>query len=108
MENENIRINFPDGKSEELDRRRLALHTHIGKLALYDHVRMKRDDDSIVVLFSNRNTYAPLVNVIEKYQYPMYLNKPDVEPMIENLYLEDSLKDLDDTIPKEWGDKNEG
>ena len=97
-----IRLNFPDGTNEVFTRKKMELRTYFGKLAIYDHVFLRCDDERGMVVFDGEPLYKPLVEFVLKNNYPMLMNMVNISDGIKEVYEEDAKRGFGDTFPEEW------
>lgn len=102
-----VNIKFENGSDMNFNRRTMALHTHFGKLAVYDHIRLKKPDQQTLLVFEGgaHHLYKPLLEFILRNDYPMYMNKVEVEDIVKEQLLSSQAKKMGDTIPDDWDAK---
>lgn len=101
-------LSFPDGLEFVATRENATLYTHLGRLAIYDHVHLCEVEDGEVA-FSARiwnfaSGYPQLAMYMIENQYPALINQTVVLGADARAY-DLSIKNLAgniDEIPKDW------
>ena len=84
-------------------RENTRLYTHLGALALYDHVFCSSEDRGFYI-FSFVEGYPILKQYMLENNYPMYLNQTEVAQVDVDAYdrsIQRSMGDIDH-IPDDW------
>lgn len=87
----------------EINRGNTRLYTHLGKLALYDHVHYN-DSETAFYVFNFVNGYDELASFVAGNDFTMYLNQTDVPQCDIDAYdraISATMKDIDG-VPEDW------
>lgn len=91
-----------------------SVFTHIGELAMYDHVYLQTEDatdedsephDIGIYIFRHSSSFAELGKFARKHKFPMHLNKTEVaecDKAAFELVIQEETQELDAGIPKDW------
>ena len=97
-------LNFSDGEHIDATRQNTSLYSHIGKGALYDHVWVKRDDNTGAFIWAqqppNNPAYEALAPVAIKNGVEMHINIRKVAESDLKAFGRAAMCDLEQT--PEW------
>lgn len=103
-----IKLRFDSDRSFDATPLNTTLFTHLGRLAMWDHVFMQTgEEDEMMVgsyVFRSADVFDELAAFIAENNYPMVLNKIEVSECDQVAFdrmLAQNSGDLD-TIPDEW------
>lgn len=97
-------LHIPDGE-RELNRGNARLYTHMGHLAIYDHVFVSGDEELLgFYVFNFVGGFDELKDFMLRNEYPSYLNMTEVSQGDIDAYdrvIQASMGDID-AIPDDW------
>ena len=96
----------------EMRRDNTSLFTHLGELAMYDHVFFVRNEEEDgfrgTYLFRQAQGFKEIVEFMAEHEYPAHLNMLEVSDSDRQAWENFMYKDLRslDSLPDEWDDGN--
>ena len=96
-------IVLPNGE-KEVHRGNARLYTHMGHLAIYDHVFVSSDNELGFYIFNFVEGYHTLAHFMVQNEFPAYLNMTEVSQVDIDAYdriIQKSIGDID-TVPDSW------
>lgn len=91
-----------------LDRYNSALFTHIGKLAMYDHVFVQKDMDDETMfgsyLFRHNPSFGHIASWMVENDLPMHLNFTEVAETDMDAFNQSIAHEAEEPIPDGWLD----
>lgn len=97
------RISIPGGEFDAY-RDNTRLYTHLGSLAIYDHVFCTRENEQGFYIFNFVDGYSTIKKFMLKNDYPAYLNQTEVAQCDVDAYersIQRFLGDID-YLPENW------
>lgn len=96
-----------NGEDHEMRRDNSSLFTHLGELAMYDHVFVQYEEGESMgaYIFRQNDVFGVLAKYMWENNYTMHLNLTDVadcDVSAFNRSLEQQTGDLDGGIPDDW------
>lgn len=98
-----VELHIPNEEVFLATRQTARLYTHLGKLALYDHVYCNDNERSFYV-FSFVNGFEELAQHMAENQYPLYLNQTEISDTDIEAYDRAiaSIASKVEHVPDEW------
>lgn len=100
------KLNLPD-TTVECRRDNTSLYTHIGRLAVFDHVFVTfQEEESVkgIYVWENNDGFKSLAQDALNNRCEAHLNLDKVNEFDVQNYMEQATQDLGDTFPEEWLD----
>lgn len=101
------RLDF-GGEEREMTRHNSALFTHLGELAMYDHIFVQFDeqgnDQFGAYIFRQNDSFNTLAQFILEHDFPMHLNATEVSDCDRDAFDRSIEKEASDSdfLPDDW------
>lgn len=98
----NLDINEGQGEFRA-DRFTTRLYTHLGRLALYDHIYCNDNETSFYIWKAFSGGYDQMATFMVEHDFPMYLNQTEISSMDIEAFDRTMKRIADvDHIPDDW------
>lgn len=100
-------LSMTDGREQRMDRTNSALFTHLGNLAMYDHVFVQTSDPEGertlgVYIFRHSPVFGQLATYMVQNQFPQHLNRIDVAECDLDAFEAALAQEVPSELPDDW------
>jgi hypothetical protein len=93
-----------DGSEQRMDRENSALFTHLGNLAMYDHVFVLTNEEASTgaYIFRHSPVFERLAAYMVSELFPQHLNRVDVAECDMQAFEAVLKQEVPDELPEDW------
>lgn len=103
-EEQKLILNFGE-EQLELTPDNASLFSHIGELAMFDHVFVETSEDTGLYIFGHVESFTVIAQHLVNNKYPIHMNIQEVADCDRAAFIrsvDDTQIDVPDFIPEDW------